>query len=78
MSLTKLLAVYVGPTTNVYTRSIRKNRKGERDAPKNEQTSHWQQYLRTHLINLKSEALKKNPWLKETGYDIRDDMHRNE
>src|SRR3989338_4379727 len=76
MSLTKVLAVYVGPTTNVYTRSIRKNRKGERDAPKTNKPLNWQQYLRTHLINLKSEALKKNPWLKETGYDIRDDAQK--
>src|SRR3989338_6463959 len=37
----------------------------------------WQQYLRKHILHSKSETLKKNPWLKETGYNIRDDAQKH-
>src|SRR3989338_11174174 len=44
--------------------------------PKNGKLLTWQQYLRKHVLHSKSETLKKNPWLKETGYNIRDDAQK--
>ncbi len=41
--------------------------------PKTGKPLTWLQYLRKHILHSKSETLTKNPWLKETGYDIRDD-----
>ena len=44
--------------------------------PKKDKPLTWQQYLRKHVLHSKSETLKKNPWLKETGYNIRDDAQK--
>ena len=33
----------------------------------------WKQFLRKKLLNGDAKALEENPWLKELGYDIRDD-----
>ena len=73
---TKPLDAFAGLAMNASKPSTQRVKKENKINPKNGKPLTWQQYLRKHVLHSKSETLKKNPWLKETGYNIRDDAQK--
>src|SRR3989338_9217338 len=61
------------PPKGVRALNTKREEKEKEVHPKTGKPLTWLQYLSKHILHSKSETLTKNPCLKETGYDIRDD-----
>ncbi len=68
-------------TYNEVLRTIRDPlKRQEREAtldPKTQKPVSWTKYLRSQILNTDSPAVRQNPWLLETSYDIRDDARKD-